>query len=194
MAYITGNLFTITRNASIYSLSFELTTPGVLSNSDLYHAGSKKVDANESTGAFSVELGPGDYNVKVGTSTSNILKISVPDNDNTYTIDQRVIESAVYTPTTPAGGAQPAASDTVAGLVKTNTDPGGGSVAVVYSTDEIDTFLTGLTGGVASDVGGIPTFDFSHTTVANFIFSNGILNIGIASDGITPIFSVAGTP
>ena len=193
MAHITGNLFTITGDVSIYTITFELTTPGVFANSSVYHYGRKRVTPNESTGAFTVELGPGDYDVKVGEGTNRILRISVPDNDNTYGIDQRVIDGAVYTPTTPAGGNQPNASQTVLGLVKTNTDPGGGDDPVVYLKSEVDTIVSGLGAG-SSDIGGIPTFDHSHSTIAQFVFSNGILQIGIAGDGITPIFNVVGTP
>ena len=189
MSFITGTGLTVGNVANLSPVRFELATPAVVTGSYVTGYGNKAVALVN--GAFSAELAPGNYKMYIGTHY--IGMISVPDDDLTYTFNQRLVEETYITPSTPAGGNQPNASQTVLGLVKTNTDPGGGADPVVYLKSEVDTIVAGLGAG-SSDIGGIPTFDHSHSTMAQFVFSNGILQLGIAGDGITPIFNVIGTP
>lgn len=191
MAFVTGTGLTVENNNARSPVTFTLTTPTVTVTGDkVVMKGT--ASAPLVSGAFAIELAPGDYEMKIGGQL--VGTIAVPNDGATYGYAELLVTDTYLIPSTPAGGAQPNASATVLGVVKTNTDPGGGADPVVYLKTEVDSIIAGMSGGTASDVGGIPTFDFSHTTIANFVFSNGILNIGIAADGITPIFSVAGTP
>lgn len=188
MSFITGTGLTVGNANSISPVKFVLATPSVVTGQYITQGGEKKFALTR--GAFSAELAAGNYKMYLGNSYVGM--ISVPDDDLTYSYNERLVEETYITPSTPAGGNNPNAGFEQLGLVETNSDPGSGENPVVYLKTEVDALIVGL--GTAQDIGGVPTFDFSHTTIANFIFANGILNIGIAADGVTPIFSVAGTP
>lgn len=189
MAFVTGSGFTVENGYARSPVTFELTTPTVNAT------GNKVIMKGTATaplvsGAFSHELAPGDYYMRIGGHL--VGTISVPNDNSTYGYLELMVSDTYAIPSTPMGGAQPNASSTVLGLVKTDVNPGGGADPVVPLLSTVETMIAGISG--VTLIGGVPSIDFSNTTVGQIVMSNGIINIGIAADGSTLILNVAGTP
>ena len=70
-----------------------------------------------SNGDFEVSLEMGDYWFIIGRAR---VLVSVPDDSNSYQIDQRIVSAVVQSPTSPVGSAVPNGSPSVFGLLKTS--------------------------------------------------------------------------
>lgn len=190
MSFVTGNLKKINNTASIETIYFYSVQVAIVGNSEMWHGGYDSVRPNQD-GSFSIELAPGDYDVKIGNDTRVALRISVLNDDLTYPIEDLASASVSYPPNTPAGGAQPVASTTTAGTVKVDSDPGGGAVPVVPLLSTVQSMIAAAGSGIVN-LGGVPTIDASHSTVFSVILSNGIANLQIVNG--QPVWTATETP
>lgn len=178
MAFVTGSGFTVENGYARSPVTFELTTPTVNAT------GNKVIMKGTATaplvsGAFSHELAPGDYYMRIGGHL--VGTISVPNDNATYGYLGLMVSDTYAIPTTPMGGAQPNASQSVLGLVKTYSDPGEGEDPVVPLMADLTNAISGL--GVSETIGGIKTIDGSNSNVIHMLLSSGkVLEIGAAAD------------
>ncbi|HEX7860822.1 MAG TPA: hypothetical protein VF773_10875 [Verrucomicrobiae bacterium] len=115
MAKITGNIRAINTQAALAKLQVSpRTIPAVVGSSLVYPE--DVFVTPDLLGEFQVDLMAGDYEFRVGRAA---VLVSVPDDSNTYSIEQRII--SVISPNTPLnGGAQPNATANVTGVVRTD--------------------------------------------------------------------------
>lgn len=180
MAFVTGSGFTVENGYARSPVSFELTTPTVsVTGNKVIMKGTGK--APLVSGAFSIELAPGDYYMRIGGHL--VGTIAVPNDNSTYGYLELMVSDTYAIPSTPMGGAQPNASSTVLGLVKTDVNPGEGEDPIVPLLSTVQALIAG--GVTVTNVGGIPTMDFSYTDRIHILLADGyVLEIGANSVGL----------
>lgn len=115
MSRIIGNVRQICTAPALTWVKFDLLSKNLIVEDSLIASGDKTV-RTDCSGNFQITLGMGDYRMTINGRDQ--FTVSVPDDDATYDVIQRIVSAATYSPTAPVGGAQPTASPTVLGVIK----------------------------------------------------------------------------